>query len=173
VIYYSNPRIIRQLIVQVLCWVDPILCVNAWDDLSDNTNILTQIWNRSEYCMDSDSDVDYFGSRNWCWGQPAARSNDQRRRAPRSFGLSATSQQYFSLRTNQPLATSQQYFFSQNKSAPAISQQPNEQAGGWGRVRRRDGAWKHPCSSGWPFPSGEEKIATHYVGWFFFLGWWL
>jgi hypothetical protein len=27
-----------------------------------------------------------------------------------SFGLSATSQQYFSLRTNQPPATSQQYF---------------------------------------------------------------
>jgi hypothetical protein len=29
---------------------------------------------------------------------------------PCSLGLSATSQQYFSLRTNQPLATSQQYF---------------------------------------------------------------
>jgi hypothetical protein len=29
---------------------------------------------------------------------------------PCSFGLSATSQQYFSLRTNQPPATSQQYF---------------------------------------------------------------
>jgi hypothetical protein len=28
----------------------------------------------------------------------------------RSFGLSATSQQYFSLRTNQPPALSQQYF---------------------------------------------------------------
>jgi hypothetical protein len=28
----------------------------------------------------------------------------------RSFGLSATSQQYFSLRTNQPPAISQQYF---------------------------------------------------------------
>jgi hypothetical protein len=30
---------------------------------------------------------------------------------PCSFGLSATSQLYFSLRTNQPSATSQQYFF--------------------------------------------------------------
>jgi hypothetical protein len=29
---------------------------------------------------------------------------------PCSFGLSATRQQYFSLKTNQPLATSQQYF---------------------------------------------------------------
>jgi hypothetical protein len=29
---------------------------------------------------------------------------------PCSFGLSATSQQYFSLKTNQPPATSQQYF---------------------------------------------------------------
>jgi hypothetical protein len=32
------------------------------------------------------------------------------RPAPCSLGLSATSQQYFSLRTNQPPATSQQYF---------------------------------------------------------------
>jgi hypothetical protein len=31
-------------------------------------------------------------------------------RPPCSLGLSATSQQYFSLRTNQPAATSQQYF---------------------------------------------------------------
>jgi hypothetical protein len=44
-----------------------------------------------------------------------------------SFGLSATSQQYFSFRTNQPPTISQQYF-SHNKSAPAISHQPNEQA---------------------------------------------
>jgi hypothetical protein len=46
-----------------------------------------------------------------------------------SLGLSATSQQYFSLRTNQPLATSRNQpavFFSQNKPAPAISHQPTE-----------------------------------------------
>jgi hypothetical protein len=69
-----------------------------------------------------------------------------------SIGLSATSQQYFSLRTNQPPATSQQYshqpavlfsqnkpttsnqpavlfcavLFSQNKPAPATSHQPTE-----------------------------------------------
>jgi hypothetical protein len=42
---------------------------------------------------------------------------------PCSLGLSATSQQYFSLRTNQPAV-----LFSQNKPAPAISHQPNEQA---------------------------------------------
>jgi hypothetical protein len=47
---------------------------------------------------------------------------------PCSFGLSATRQQYFSLRTNQPTATSQQYFYLRKKSAPAISHQPNEQA---------------------------------------------
>jgi hypothetical protein len=48
-----------------------------------------------------------------------------------SFGLSATSQQYFSLRTNQPPATSRNQPavpFSQNKPAPAISHQPTEQA---------------------------------------------
>jgi hypothetical protein len=42
---------------------------------------------------------------------------------PCSLGLSATGQQYFSLRTNQPAV-----LFSQNKSAPAISHQPNEEA---------------------------------------------
>jgi hypothetical protein len=48
-----------------------------------------------------------------------------------SLGLSATSQQYFSLRTNQPPATSRNQpavIFSQNKPAPAISHQPTEQA---------------------------------------------
>jgi hypothetical protein len=48
-----------------------------------------------------------------------------------SFGLSATSQQYFSLRTNQPPATSRNkpaVLFSQNKPAPAISHKPTEQA---------------------------------------------
>jgi hypothetical protein len=46
-----------------------------------------------------------------------------------SLGLSATSQQYFSLRTNQPPATSRNQpavLFSQNKPAPAISHQPTE-----------------------------------------------
>jgi hypothetical protein len=50
-----------------------------------------------------------------------------------SLGLSATSQQYFSLRTNQPPATSRNQpavLFSQNKPAPAISHQPTEQADG-------------------------------------------
>jgi hypothetical protein len=48
-----------------------------------------------------------------------------------SLGLSATSQQYFSLRTNQPPATSQNQpavLFSQNKPAPAISHQPTDPA---------------------------------------------
>jgi hypothetical protein len=50
-----------------------------------------------------------------------------------SLGLSATSQQYFSLRTNQPPATSRNQpsvLFSQNNPAPAISHQPTEQARG-------------------------------------------
>jgi hypothetical protein len=43
------------------------------------------------------------------------------------FGLSATSQQYFSQK--KPAITNQSaVLFSQNKSAPAISHQPNEQA---------------------------------------------
>jgi hypothetical protein len=43
--------------------------------------------------------------------------------SPCSFGLSATSQQYFSLRTNQPPATSQQYFSLRTNQPPATSQQ--------------------------------------------------
>jgi hypothetical protein len=53
------------------------------------------------------------------------------RRVACSLGLSATSQQYFTLRINQPPATNQPaVLFSQNKPASATSHQPNEQAGG-------------------------------------------
>jgi hypothetical protein len=45
--------------------------------------------------------------------------------APYSFGLSATSQQYFSLKINQPPATNQQYF-----SFRTNQHQPPEQAVG-------------------------------------------
>jgi uncharacterized lipoprotein YmbA len=46
--------------------------------------------------------------------------------APCSFGLSATSQQYFSLRTNQPPATSQQYFsLRTNQHQPSATSQTN------------------------------------------------
>jgi hypothetical protein len=45
---------------------------------------------------------------------------------PCSFGLSATSQQYFSLRTNQPPATSQQYFsLTTNQHQPSATSQTN------------------------------------------------
>jgi hypothetical protein len=44
-----------------------------------------------------------------------------------SLGLSATSQQYFSLRTNQPTATSQQYYFLRtNQHQPSAASQPNK-----------------------------------------------
>jgi hypothetical protein len=58
------------------------------------------------------------------WGVGISLAN------PCSLGLSATSQQYFSLRTNQPPATSHNQpavLFSQNKPAPGISHQPTEQ----------------------------------------------
>jgi hypothetical protein len=48
--------------------------------------------------------------------------------SPCSFGLWATSQQYFSLRTNQPPATSQLYFFLRTNKARVISHELNEQA---------------------------------------------
>jgi hypothetical protein len=37
--YRSTIRLTRQLIVYVVC-VDPRLRVNAWDDVSDHTNVL-------------------------------------------------------------------------------------------------------------------------------------
>jgi hypothetical protein len=47
-----------------------------------------------------------------------------------SFGLSATSQQYFSLRTNQPTAISQQYFsLTANQHQPSATSQTNRLAG--------------------------------------------
>jgi hypothetical protein len=45
---------------------------------------------------------------------------------PPSLGLSTTSQQYFSLRTNQPPATSQQYSsLRTNQHQPSATSQPN------------------------------------------------
>jgi hypothetical protein len=45
---------------------------------------------------------------------------------PCSLGLSATSQQYFSLTTNQPLETSQQYSsLRTNQHQPSATSQPN------------------------------------------------
>jgi hypothetical protein len=52
-----------------------------------------------------------------------------KKQTPCSLGLSATSQQYFSLTRNQPPATSRNQpavLFSQNKPAPATSHQPTE-----------------------------------------------
>jgi hypothetical protein len=46
--------------------------------------------------------------------------------APCSFGLSATSQQYFSLTTNQPSTTNQQYFsLRTNQHKPSATSQTN------------------------------------------------
>jgi hypothetical protein len=53
-------------------------------------------------------------------------SNSVTHQAPCSLGLSATSQQYFSLRPNQPPATSQQYY-----SLRTNQHQPTEQVEGW------------------------------------------
>jgi ATP adenylyltransferase/5',5'''-P-1,P-4-tetraphosphate phosphorylase II len=58
----------------------------------------------------------------------AVVANDGSRLAPCSLGLSATSQQYFSLTTNQPPATSQQYSsLRTNQHQPSATSQPNRQ----------------------------------------------
>jgi hypothetical protein len=57
------------------------------------------------------------------WGAAALGLPQQ---VPCSLGLSATSQQYFSLRTNQPLATSQQYSsLKTNQHQPSATSQTN------------------------------------------------
>jgi hypothetical protein len=48
---------------------------------------------------------------------------DHKRLPPRSFDISATRQQYFSLRINQPSATGQQYFSLRINQPSATSQQ--------------------------------------------------
>jgi hypothetical protein len=54
---------------------------------------------------------------------PVKKKDDK---MPCSLGLSATSQQYFSLRTNQPPATSQQYSsLRTNQHQPLATSQPN------------------------------------------------
>jgi hypothetical protein len=55
--------------------------------------------------------------------------------SPCSLGLSATSQQYYSLRTNQPPATSQQYSsLRTNQHQPSATSQPNRlHTGGFDR----------------------------------------
>jgi hypothetical protein len=55
-----------------------------------------------------------------------AQRHDAGRHEPCSLGLSATSQQYFSLTTNQPPATSQQYSsLRTNQHQPSATSQPN------------------------------------------------
>jgi hypothetical protein len=67
--YYSTRWLIRQLIVQVLYWVDPILCVNACDDLSDDTNVLAltpqalmvmMVWTQGNFASDSSQRMEYM-----------------------------------------------------------------------------------------------------------------
>jgi hypothetical protein len=43
-LYRSTRRLTRQLFVHVVCWVDPRLRVNAWDNLSDRTNVLGALY---------------------------------------------------------------------------------------------------------------------------------
>jgi hypothetical protein len=62
-----------------------------------------------------------------------------------SFGLSATSQQYFSLRTNQPPAIIQQYF-----SLRTNQHQPSAKRTGQCSLSAPEVAWRlAACSFGW------------------------
>jgi hypothetical protein len=72
-------------------------------------------------CVGRRAPVNPAPSSQSCGGRPCLQPPRIYSVPPCSFGLSATSQQYFSLRTNQPSPTNQQYFFSQNKPAPATS----------------------------------------------------
>jgi hypothetical protein len=76
------------------------------------------------------------------------------RAASCSLGLSATSQQYFSLRTNQPPATSQQYL------SLRTSHQPNEQAAEWRRgwEQREMGRVREGCWASWTLAWVDDKV---------------
>jgi hypothetical protein len=59
-------------------------------------------------------------------GLRLAVSHQTKKLTPCSLGLSGTSQQYFSLRTNQPPATNQQYSSLTTKQhQPSATSQPN------------------------------------------------
>jgi hypothetical protein len=70
---------------------------------------------------------------------------------PCSLGLSATSQQYFSLRTNQPPANSQQYFFLRtNQHQPSATSQTNrlciEKKAHGATIKTELGSWELEAS---------------------------
>jgi hypothetical protein len=79
-----------------------------------------------------DADTDAAAPRTRQGTQPSCfttRSCCAQEPSPCSLGLSATRQQYFSLRTNSPTTSNQPaVLFFQNKPAPAISHQSTEQA---------------------------------------------
>jgi hypothetical protein len=90
------------------------------------------------------------------------------RGAPCSFGLSATSQHYFSLRTNQPPTTSQQYFsLRTNQHQPSATSQTNRSEVGKGvrggsrlvvyRPRGRGGARDRAAASRWGRKPGRQE----------------
>jgi hypothetical protein len=76
----------------------------------------------------------------------------------RSLGLSATSQQYFSLTTNQPSATSQQYScLRTNQHQPSATSQPNMLSGSEAASLSPYLALCHACGSCQPVPNLTKK----------------
>jgi hypothetical protein len=66
------------------------------------------------------------GAQDACTRHGRGDVGTRRQVSPCSFGLLTTSQQYFSLRTNQPHATSQQYFsLTTNQHQPSATTQKN------------------------------------------------
>jgi hypothetical protein len=61
------------------------------------------------------------------WGLGGRLKGEPSRASPCSLSLSATSQQYFSLRTNQPPATSQQYFSLRTIRTISLEQTSHQQ----------------------------------------------
>jgi hypothetical protein len=93
--------------------------------------LTTDPWSLMNQLMQSQK-YQIIANRRWCTfqrdnqflGYRSTTSSEEM--AACSLGLSATSQQYFSLRTNQPPATSQQYFsLRTNQHQPSASSQTN------------------------------------------------
>jgi hypothetical protein len=80
-----------------------------------------------------------------------------------SLGLSATSQQYFSLRTNQSPATSQQYSsLRTNQHQPSATSQPNRLINDWHQAH---GESRRPPSFSLPPPTPSRRYGYTKIDW--------
>jgi hypothetical protein len=85
--------------------VSTLFCPSKWGFKTPESNIRKELSVRG-----TAASITELGTAVETVGISTSSAENESRTTSCSFGLSATSQQYFSLRTNQSSATSQQYF---------------------------------------------------------------